>query len=169
MTVAALGYDRADVAHPLDAFGVLVPSAAPVSPRSPLLGINFTSSTYAGRAPDGTILLTAYAGGDRGTVTGDAVKQDVRALVGIPPPPAGGGAPPPERYVHVTRWARGIPIMGPWCGTVNAVAAAAEAALPGVRFAGNWRGGVGVPDALAGGLTAADTVAAWLRRGGGAA
>lgn len=168
VTVMALGYDRADVAHPLDAFGVLVPAAAPVSAGSPLLGVNFTSSTYGGRAPDGSVLLTAYAGGDRGTVRStDAVKRDVRALVGVAPPAA--GAPPPERYEHVTRWPRGIPIMGPWCGTVNAVAAAAEAALPGVRFAGNWRGGVGVPDALAGGLAAADAVAAWLHRGGGTA
>lgn len=168
VTVTALGYDRADVAHPLDAFGVLVPAAAPVSAGSPLLGVNFTSSTYGGRAPDGSVLLTAYAGGDRGAVRStEAVKRDVRALVGVAAPAA--GARPPERYEHVTRWPRGIPIMGPWCRTVNAVAAATEAALPGVRFAGNWRGGVGVPDALAGGLAAADEVAAWLRRGGGAA
>ncbi|GAB0494946.1 hypothetical protein MMPV_006243 [Pyropia vietnamensis] len=85
ITVTALGYDRADVAHPLNAFGVLVPSAAPVSPGSSLLGINFTSSTYGDRAPDGSVLLTAYAGGDRGTVTADKVKRDVRTLVGVPP------------------------------------------------------------------------------------
>lgn len=167
ITVTALGYDRADVAHPLDAFGVLVPTAAPVSPGSPLLGINFTSSTYGDRAPDGSVLLTAYAGGDRGAVTADRVKRDVRTLVGVPPPAP--GTPLPERYEHVTRWARGIPIMGPWCRAVNDAAAAAEGALPGLRFAGNWRGGVGVPDALAGGLAAADALAAWLRRGGGAA
>jgi len=168
VTVTALGYARAAVAHPLDAFGVLVPAASPVSPGSSLLGINFTSSTYGGRAPDGSVLVTAYAGGDRGAVDVDAVVRDVRAVVGVAPPPVGGdgGGAPPETYRHVTRWARGIPIMGPWGRTVDALVAGVEGAYPEVRFAGNWRGGVGVPDAVRGGLAAAEGLSAWLQRRG---
>jgi len=167
ITVTALGYPRAAVAHPLDAFGVLVPAAAPVSPGSSLLGINFTSSTYGGRAPDGSVLVTAYAGGDRGAVDVDAVVRDVRAVVGVAPPAVvGGGGAPPETYRHVTRWARGIPIMGSWGRTVDTLVAGVEGASPEVRFAGNWRGGVGVPDAVRGGLAAAEGLSAWLQRGG---
>lgn len=98
--------------------------------------------------------------GDRGAVAGTAVKRDVRSLVGVLGPPAGAGAAAgPELYEKVTHWPRGIPIMGPWCRTVNAVAAATEAAHPGLQFAGIWRGGIGVTDALRRGLAAGEALA----------
>ncbi|KAK1865826.1 hypothetical protein I4F81_008349 [Pyropia yezoensis] len=98
--------------------------------------------------------------GDRGAVAGTAVKRDVRSLVGVLGPPAGAGAAAgPELYEQVTHWPRGIPIMGPWCRTVNAVAAATEAAHPGLQFAGIWRGGIGVTDALRRGLAAGEALA----------
>src|SRR2546425_12228007 len=54
-----LGYRRADVAHPLDGFGFVVPHAE----KRALLACTFSSVKYAGRAPEGDVLLRAFVGG----------------------------------------------------------------------------------------------------------
>lgn len=60
VAVVALGYRRADVPHPLAGFGYLVPRTE----RTPVLGVQWSSSIYPGhRAPDGTCLLRLFLGG----------------------------------------------------------------------------------------------------------
>jgi oxygen-dependent protoporphyrinogen oxidase len=60
VAVVALGYRRHDVPHPLAGFGYLVPQRE----RSPILGVQWSSSIYPGaRAPDGTCLLRLFLGG----------------------------------------------------------------------------------------------------------
>jgi oxygen-dependent protoporphyrinogen oxidase len=54
-----LGYRRADVAHPLDGFGFVVPRAE----RRPILACTFSSVKYPGRAPAGHALLRVFVGG----------------------------------------------------------------------------------------------------------
>lgn len=51
-----LAYRRADVAHPLDGFGFVVPATE----RHPITGCTFTHVKFPGRAPDGTALLRAF-------------------------------------------------------------------------------------------------------------
>ena len=59
IAVVALGYRKADIATPLDGFGFI----APQSTRRALLGVQWCSSIYPGRAPDDCVLLRAMSGG----------------------------------------------------------------------------------------------------------
>jgi protoporphyrinogen/coproporphyrinogen III oxidase len=63
----SLGYRRADVPHPLDGFGFVVPHTE----GRALLAGTFSSVKYPGRAPDGFVLLRAFLGGALG---GDALR-----------------------------------------------------------------------------------------------
>ena len=56
-----LGYRRADVAHPLDGYGVLVPRGEGLRTTA----ITFSSTKLPGRAPEGHVLLRAFLGGVR--------------------------------------------------------------------------------------------------------
>jgi oxygen-dependent protoporphyrinogen oxidase len=57
--VVAMAFERADVAHPLDGTGYIVPRA----PGRPALAATWVSSKWAGRAPDGQALLRVFLGG----------------------------------------------------------------------------------------------------------
>lgn len=57
--VVSLAYRREDIAHPLAGFGFVVP----LSERRLILSGSFASIKYAGRAPDGTLLLRVFIGG----------------------------------------------------------------------------------------------------------
>src|SRR2546430_12534589 len=57
----SLGYRRADVPHPLDGFGFVVPRRE----GKALLAATFSSVKYPGRAPAGHALIRCFMGGDR--------------------------------------------------------------------------------------------------------
>ncbi len=57
--VVSLAYRRADIAHPLDGFGFVVPRAE----RRPIIACTFSSVKYPGRAPGGHALLRVFLGG----------------------------------------------------------------------------------------------------------
>jgi oxygen-dependent protoporphyrinogen oxidase len=59
VAVIAAGYRAAAVAHSLEGFGFLVPRKEELR----ILGTVFNSSLFPGRAPDGHVLLTSFAGG----------------------------------------------------------------------------------------------------------
>jgi oxygen-dependent protoporphyrinogen oxidase len=59
MAVIALGFKREAVTHDLNGFGMLIPSRE----KRELLGVLWTSSIFAGRAPEGRVLLRCMAGG----------------------------------------------------------------------------------------------------------
>ena len=72
----ALAFRRADVPHPLDAVGVILPKAE----GRRILAATFISSKWEGRAPEGTTLLRVFVGGDRDP---HALDQDDDALVDL--------------------------------------------------------------------------------------
>ena len=57
-----LAYRRADIAHPLDGFGFVVPHVE----RRPIIACTFSSVKYPGRAPEGHVLLRVFLGGALG-------------------------------------------------------------------------------------------------------
>lgn len=59
MAVITLGYDEKQIKHDLNGFGMLIPSRE----RRRLLGVLWSSTIFAGRAPDGKRLLRCMAGG----------------------------------------------------------------------------------------------------------
>lgn len=143
LAVIALGYARADVAHPLDGFGFL---AAPGSDLR-LLGCLFASTIFPGRAPAGHVLLTGFLGGRAHpelVELDDAellrvAREDLARAVGARDEPA---------FTLLRRWQRAIPQYELGHQRFVSLAGELEASLPGLRFAGNWLHGAGVADCV---------------------
>ena len=149
-----LGVDPADVAHPIEGFGFLVPRDAGI----PLLGCLFMSRLFPDRAPAGRELLQCMIGGRRwpGAVSEpeDAllgrVVADLDQTLGLRGEPVSLGP---------SRWARAVPQPGRDHVQRVAELRRRAAALGGLALAGAHLDGVGVPDAYASGLRAAADLA----------
>lgn len=150
VAVIALGFRRDDVAHPLDGFGFLAPRGrGPDALR--LLGCLFPSQLFPGRAPAGHVALSAFVGGrtDPEITSWDderllaAVLADLRRALGV------RGAPVISR---IERWPRAIPQYELGHGRFADLVRDLEARLPGLHVAGNFLGGVAVPDCVERGL-----------------
>lgn len=61
VATVSLGFQREQVDHPLDGFGMLIPQKEGAS----ILGTLFASTLFPGRAPEGHVLLTSFVGGMR--------------------------------------------------------------------------------------------------------
>lgn len=153
VAVAALGFRRDDVAHPLDGFGFLAPRKESLR----ILGCLFPSSLFPGRAPDGHVALSAFAGGRTDPeVAGwddqrllDLVLGDLRRALGLRGDPV---------VARLRRWPRAIPQYEVGHGRFVELAQRIEQGLPGLELAGNFTGGVSVPDCIARGAAAAERV-----------
>lgn len=142
VAVIALGYRRSEVASAnLDAFGYIAPQRT----RRDVLGVQYCSSIYAGRAPEGAVLMRAMVGGwHRAEVAGwddDRLLATVRAelalVLGIRAEPI---------FHHIVRWDRAIPQYH--LGHLERVswAETRAAAYPGLFLAGNAYKGVALND-----------------------
>jgi oxygen-dependent protoporphyrinogen oxidase len=148
-----LGFRAADVAGRLSGFGFVVPHAE----RRPLIACTYSSRKYPGRAPDGFELVRAYLGGARRPEMVErsdaelvaAVREELRTLLGI-------GAEPV--LVHAGRHQRAMPQYA--VGHLERVAAIERMVEPltGLVLAGAAYRGVGIPDCIRSGETAADAV-----------
>ena len=117
--------------------------------------------TAAGRAPSGSVLLTAFAGGRRNpgvaTASDDSIAASVRAELADR---LGARAPP--LWQETTRWRHAIPQYE--MGHLDRLrhVDAAEAALPGLYLCANYRDGVAVGDRIRLGHAMAARVNAYL-------
>ena len=80
----SLAYRRADVAHPLDGFGFVVPRCE----GRRLVACSFSSVKFPGRAPEGTVLLRAFLDGRTAEGAGAhdlerIVRDELRDILGI--------------------------------------------------------------------------------------
>ncbi|MGI9175826.1 MAG: protoporphyrinogen oxidase [Rhodothermales bacterium] len=154
VTTVALGFRREQVAYPLDGFGLLVPE---VEKAFQILGTLFLSTLFPGRAPDGHVLLTTFVGGARYPTLATAseaailkvVQRDLGALLDVRGEPA---------FVHLARWEQAIPQYNMGYGDVVDLLSQLEAQHPGLHFAGNYRHGISVGDAMTSGAAAAEQV-----------
>jgi oxygen-dependent protoporphyrinogen oxidase len=153
-----LAWRRADVPHPLDGFGFVVPRVE----RRATLACTFSSVKFKGRAPDGHVLLRAFLGGalqpemfelDEEMMTA-RVLEDLRALLGI-------GAPP--LFAVVEKWPRSMAQYT--LGHLEKVERIKRQLddLSGLHLAGNAYSGAGIPDCIRSGETAADNILAALQ------
>ncbi len=143
VAVVSLGWRREDVGHPLDGFGFLAPRKEGLR----LLGCLFPSRIFPGRAPEGHVALAAFGGGrtdpelagwdeDRIAAT---VIAELRGPLGLRGEPA---------FHLVRRWPRAIPQYELGHGRFVERASEIERSLPGLRLAGNFLGGISVPDCI---------------------
>ena len=146
-------YRRADIPHPLGGFGFVVPF---IEKRS-LIACTFSSVKFAGRAPQDSVLLRAFVGGAlqremvelEETEIVSRVRADLRDLLGIEKAPL---------FSEVSKWQKSMPQYE--IGHIGRINKIAErlVALPGLALAGNAYSGVGIPDCIRSGETAADSL-----------
>lgn len=148
------GHALADVKHPLDAFGLVIPHVE----RRRILAISFASRKLADRAPRGSVQLRTFVGGamqpelyelSDSRIEG-LVLDELHALLGV------DGTPD---FIRVMRHRRAMPQY--LVGHLDRVSRIerAVAAIPGLALAGSAYRGVGVPDCVRSGELAAEAVA----------
>ncbi len=149
--VIHLAYRREQVAHPLDAFGCVVP----IVERRNIIAASFSSVKYEGRAPEGYVLLRAFMGGalhpemmqhdDKGLIA--AARSDLDDLLGITTEP---------HFAFVHRWHESMPQYD--VGHLQRVAAMRKRLCEhkGLELGGNGFEGVGIPDCVRSGERAAE-------------
>jgi len=146
-----LAYSAENVPRPLDGYGYIIPRAE----GRPILACTWTSSKFANRAPEGFGLIRVFLGR---AGQPDVLAQDDAALVGLARAELAGtlDIQAPPAFQRVFRWPRAMPQYN--LGHLERVAAIEKRleALPGLFVAGNAYRGVGLPDCIASGETAAE-------------
>ena len=137
-TIVAMGFARAAVAHPMDAFGFLVPPTE----RRHLMACTWVTSKFAGRAPAGIALLRGFLDGSRGASDADLLRvcrQDLERLMSLRAEPL---------FHRVYRWPESLAQYGVGHGEIIAAIRRSLADLPRVHVIGNAFEGVGIPDCI---------------------
>lgn len=151
--VAVLAYKLSDIKRPIDAFGFVVP----VLEKKRLIACSFSSEKFPGRAPGGYTVLRAFTGGmlDPGVLDlgDDAIveklKSELRPVLGITGEPVFG---------FLKRYPRSLPQY--YVGHPDLVRKISSGVkkLKGLEIAGSALGGVGIPDCINSGESAAEKV-----------
>jgi protoporphyrinogen/coproporphyrinogen III oxidase len=143
-TTVFLAYRRADVAHPLDGVGFVVPRAA----GRPMLAGTWVSSKWRGRAPDGHVLLRAFLGGIHGEHVQASEDDDLVQLARAELQALMGRLGEP-RLARVFRFEGASAQMRVGhLATMRAIHERLARVAPGVRVAGGGYDGVGIPDCI---------------------
>jgi oxygen-dependent protoporphyrinogen oxidase len=153
--VISLGFARGQIAHSLDGFGFVVPERE----GRRIIAASFASLKYPGRAPADCVLIRAFLGGalhpellqQADSELIQIALKDVSELLQI------GGRP---LVTDLARWPASMPQYH--VGHLDRVARIEQlsARWPGLALAGNAYHGVGIPQCIASGHSAAERVAA---------
>lgn len=154
LSVVALGFRREAISHPLDGLGVLTPT---VEKRN-ILGFLFSSTLFAGRAPDDHVLLTAYVGGARQPDLAqlprealiDLVRNEANSLLGC------RGAPV---FESVRYWRYGLPQPDLQHASRLQSLLDLEQEFPGLAVTGNYIAGVATATCIDTAVVAANRIA----------
>jgi oxygen-dependent protoporphyrinogen oxidase len=154
VVVVGLGYRQKDVKDKLDGFGYIAPQRT----RRDVLGVQWCSSIFPHRVPDGMALVRAMAGGwhRRDVLSWDderllaAVRAELQLAMGIEAAPA---------FQHIVRWEKAIPQY--FLGHLERVARieARAANHPGLFLTGNAYHGVALNDCTEQGVLVAERLA----------
>jgi protoporphyrinogen/coproporphyrinogen III oxidase len=151
----SLGYRRADVPHPLDAFGFVVPRGE----GKALLAATFSSVKYPGRAPEGHVLIRCFLGG---ALNAEVLREDDASLVARARRELGEalGIRAEPVLVRSARWPASMPqYRVGHLARVDAIERRVRA-VPGLWLAGAAYRGVGIADCVRSGEAAAEAVLA---------
>lgn len=149
----SLAYRRADIPHALNGFGFVVP----VIEKRSIIAATFSSIKYAGRAPEGHVLLRAFVGGAMQAELFNLsdpemeqlVRQELEALLGVQAAP---------QFSRIIRYPNSMPqyLVG-HLGRVSEIEKRA-AIHSGLALAGNAYRGVGIADCVRSGEAAATAI-----------
>lgn len=147
----SLGYRRADVPHPLDSAGFLIPR----SEGRRITACTWSSIKFAHRAPADHVLLRAFVGGARDEHLADLddaamlamVRSELRDILGITAVPV---------LSEIFRWPKGNPQYD--VGHLERVARLEALCNPGLFLAGSAYHGVGLPDCVRSGRRVAKRI-----------
>lgn len=149
--IVVSGHSLADVRHPLDSFGLVIPHVE----RRKVLAVSFLNRKFPARAPEGKVILRTFVGGAMQPELMDlsdeeikaVVREELRELLGV------GGSPD---FEVVTRYPRAMPQYH--VGHLDLVRRIRSLAadVGGWHLAGNAYDGVGIPDTIQSGESAAD-------------
>jgi len=151
--VACIIVDRAQITHPLDGFGFVVPAKENRS----ILACSFSSVKFAGRCSDDKIILRIFMGGELDPQMWqlpdhellEMALRDLNFYLGL------SGVP--ERH-WVKRWPQSMPQYEVGHLTLVRSIEQALSRLKGVHYAGAGLHGIGIPDCIASGESAARSV-----------
>jgi oxygen-dependent protoporphyrinogen oxidase len=152
-----LSFHRADVAHALDGFGMLIPEKEGFN----ILGSLFSSSLFPGRAPEGEVTITSYIGGARHPSLAlkkadelvELTLKDLGTILGVRGRPT---------FQHVAVYRQAIPQYNVGFGKYRALMNAMELKAPGLFVAGHARDGVSLGDSMVSGHNAAGKIGAFF-------
>jgi len=147
VSVIVFGFKKEQIAHPLDGFGFLVPEME----KRKILGTLFSSTLFGGRAPDNHVLLTTFVGGMRQPDLAeiqseklfDVVLNELADILQI------SGNPIFREHIF---WPKAIPQYEPGYDNIINGFEKLEKEFKGLNFAGNFRGGISVPDCIKNGI-----------------
>ncbi len=147
----SLAYRRDQIPHPVDAFGIVVPSVE----NRKIIACTFSSVKYPGRAPYGHVLLRAFVGGalqphlleqdDAGLES--CVRQELTELLGIRTAPL---------FCRIFRHQRSMPQYEVGHHERIRRVESCLNKLPPLKLAGNAYRGVGMADCIHSGEEAAE-------------
>lgn len=140
----------AGVQQPLDGYGFVIPA----SEKRRILACTWSSVKFAERAPSDHVLLRVFVGGEqnegRVTDTDDALQSlatsELRELMGLRSEPL---------WAYVQRWPQGNPQYDVGHPARMRAVTQAVSAVPGLHLAGSGYEGIGLPDCIRSGRTAA--------------
>jgi len=158
----SLAYPDGAVRRPLDGHGFVLPRAE----GSPIVGCTITSTKFPHRAPAGWTLVRAFVGR---AGQPDALRMDDAEIVGLARLELARslGIEADPAWTRVFRWPQAIPQYN--VGHLARVERIASrvAALPGLELAGHPYRGIGIPDCIASGQSAAAAALEAVESGAG--
>jgi oxygen-dependent protoporphyrinogen oxidase len=143
IATVSLGFERSQVEHPLDGFGLLCPTRE----KQPFMGVIWSSSVFPRRAPKDRVLLRAMVGGSQSPTSMELdddemealVVSGLKALIGVKGRPC---------FRRIYRWSPGLPQYGVdhvrWIQGIEAC----QSSYPGLFITGNGFRGVGMGDCV---------------------
>ncbi len=155
----ALGYNRSDLAAMPPGFGFLVPR----SEGRRIMALTFVHTKFPHRAPPDRAIIRVFLGGSRDPEALSLEDEEILAIVQQELADILGLRATP-RFARLYRWDRAMAQYA--SGHLRRMERLDQLkrSLPGLELAGNAYRGIGVPDCIASGLSAADRVLSGLAK-----
>ena len=157
VAVVSACYRREQMQQPPEGFGFLVPRAEGLR----VLGTVFNSALFAGRAPEGTVCLTSFAGGATDPKLCDLSEEEIRETICAEVARVLGITGKPVA-TNLHRYARALPQYNLGHGQIVKSLEALTAAMPGLFLAGNYLSGPSIGACVEQAYRTADAVHVYL-------